>query len=87
MKGGVPVARCVGKGAFGTEKLWEELETENEGVKIPFAVRWLGQPSDFKSRFKEETIVASPVTSVAAGEETFNHLRNNGQRLLGRRGL
>ena len=81
----VPVARYVGKGTFGTEKLREELEAGNEGVKISFLTRWLGQPSKAKARFKEGTIVASSVTSAVAGETVFNRLCKCGLRLLGRR--
>ena len=36
------IALFLGNGAFGTEKLWEELGAENERLNIFFAIRWLG---------------------------------------------
>ena len=36
---GIPVARYVGRGSHGTDLLREELEAENEGVKIPSTIR------------------------------------------------
>ena len=50
---GAPVARFVGGGPFGTKKLREELEAQNDEIKIPAAVRWLGRVSDVKARFSE----------------------------------
>ena len=50
------VARYVG--TFGTEKLREELKAENEGVKIPFAVRRLGRPSDVKAVSRKEQSIS-----------------------------
>ena len=41
----------LGKGTFGTEKLREELEAENEGLNILFAIRWLGRAPDVKARY------------------------------------
>ena len=34
----IPVARSLGRGSGGTDTLREELEVENEGVKIPSPV-------------------------------------------------
>jgi hypothetical protein len=48
-----PVTRYVGRGSIDTEKLREELEAQNDGMKIPAAVRWLGRASDVKARFSE----------------------------------
>ena len=47
---GIPLARYVGKGTHGTEKLREEIEAENEGVTIPIVVRWLGRLEEIKER-------------------------------------
>ena len=82
---GAPVAHYVGEGTHGTEKLREEIEAENEGVEIPFPVRWLGQPSKAKARFKERAIAPSSVAFAVSGEGLFNVLSKNGLRLLGRR--
>lgn len=60
---GVPLAGYVGKGAFGTEKLREEIMAENVGVDIPMAMRWLGRPTDIEARAAKGEITASSVTS------------------------
>lgn len=39
----VPAAHYVSRGSFGTERLQEELELENDAVRLPAAVRWLGR--------------------------------------------
>lgn len=49
---GVPIARYLGRGAHGTETLREELEAENEGLKVPSRTRWLG----IKALYSEGTI-------------------------------
>ena len=53
----------VGQGSLGTEKLREELEAENEGIKIPSAIRWLDRAADVKALFKQGAAEASSVTS------------------------
>ena len=58
----------MGRGTVGIEPLRGELEAENEGVKIPFAVRWQGRPSDARA-FKEGRIAAPSVTFAIVGEE------------------
>ena len=45
----IPVARYLGKGSCGTDALREELEVENEGVKIPSTVRWLSGAASVKA--------------------------------------
>lgn len=83
---GAPVAPFVGTGrdTFGTEKLREELEAENERVKILIAVRYLGRPADVRTRYKEPTIVAPSVAFAVMGGDLQSPSRG-GQRLLGRR--
>ena len=66
-------------------RLSDELEAENDEVKIPFAARWLGRPSEVKARFKEGAIVASSATFAVVGNAVFSRLRNSGLWLLGRR--
>ena len=38
----IPVARYLGRGSGGTDSPRTDLEIENEGFKIPSAIRWLG---------------------------------------------
>ena len=47
----IPVARYLGRGTNGTETLREELEAENEGIRIPSSVRWLSGVPSVKVRF------------------------------------
>lgn len=68
-----PVARYLGKGPFGTEKLREE----NVRVKIPSVVRWLGHPADIRAQFKGGVKEASLVAPAVLGETTFDRLRKN----------
>ena len=64
----VPVARFLDRGSRGTEALREELEVENEGVRIPSAARWLSGAASVKARYEERTITASSVVLAVAGE-------------------
>ena len=84
---GVPVSPYVGRGSLGMEKLREELEAENDWVKITAVVRWLGRTADVRTRYSEEEIEASSVmiTFLVLGEATFSSLQKSGLRLLGRR--
>ena len=72
-------------GTLGLKGLFEELEAENEGVKIPSDLRWLDQASDVRTLFQEMTIPASSVTFAILGEATFTRLCKSELRLLGRR--
>lgn len=49
----IPIARYWGKGISGLKNLLEELEVENERVKVPSQIRWLGGADDVRSRFQE----------------------------------
>lgn len=82
---GVPVACYVSRGSFGTKMLLEELEAENDGVKISAAVIWSGSPSDVKARHAEGMVEASSVPFTVLGEVTFGRLHKSGLRLLDRR--
>ena len=81
---GIPLARYVGKGTHGTEKLREEIEAENEGVTIPLAVIWLGKLADIKARAMRGEISASSITFVVRGEGVANRLIKNGLRIIGK---
>lgn len=67
-------------------RLGEELEAENEGLKILLAIRQVGWPqaSDVKAHFKERATMASSAIAVV-GEGDFGRFRKNGLQPLGRR--
>ena len=56
----VPVARNLGKSAFGTRN----LEVGNEGVETPSVVKWA---TDAKARFKQDAVEASSVGFAVLG--------------------
>ena len=43
-------------------RLREEIEAENEEVKIPTTVRWLGRSTYVKARYRGGAVVASSIT-------------------------
>ena len=69
----------------GTEALREELEAENEGIRIPSAIRWLSGAASVKAQYEERTITASSVVLAVAGEATYRLVRKGGLRLKGHR--
>ena len=83
---GIPLARYMGEGTNGTQRLREDIEAENArvGVAIPLAVRWLGKLSEIRERAREGKITASSVTFVVRGEEVAGKLVRNGLRIMGR---
>ena len=74
----VPVARFLGRGLHGAEALREELETENERVKIPSTVRSLSGAASVKAWYDERTITASSVVLAVADEATYRLVRRSG---------
>ena len=58
---------------------------ENDRVKIPAVIRWLGRPSDVKARYVNGTIEVSSITFPVTGEATEGRLQKSGLRLLGHR--
>ena len=52
-----------GQGLVRNGERREELEAENNGVRIPAAVRWLGLTADVKARYSEGEIEASSAAS------------------------
>ena len=81
----IPVARFLGRGSGGTDTFREELEVENEGVKIPSQVRSLSGAASVKVRFNERIITASSVVFAVADESVDRSIRRGGLRLQGRR--
>ena len=71
----IPVARFLGRGSGGTDTLREDLEVENEGVKIPSPVRWLSGATSDKARFKEKIITASSVVFAVADKSVYRSIR------------
>ena len=71
----IPVARYLGKGSRGTDALREELEVENEGVRIPSPVRWLSGAASVKARYNEKIIAASSVVFAVADESVYRSIR------------
>ena len=72
-------------GSHGTEALREELEAENEGIRVPSAIRWLSGAASVKARYDERTITASSVVLAVADEATYPLVQRGGPRLQGRR--
>lgn len=70
------------QGTYGTEKLREEIEAENEGVTITLAVRWLGKLAEIEERALKGDITASSVTFMVKGEEVANRLVRSGLRVM-----
>ena len=60
---GVPIARNLGKSAFGTRN----LEVGNEGIETPSVAKWLGWATDAKARFKQDAVEASSVGFAVLG--------------------
>lgn len=79
----IPVARYLGKGTNGTEALREEIEAENDGIKIPSRVWWLSGMPSVKARFKEGSIKPSSVVLAVSDEDTFRLVCKGGLRLQG----
>ena len=53
----IPVARYLGRGPKGTETFREELEAENEGIRILSPIRWLSRAHSVKARHHEGSSV------------------------------
>ena len=75
---GVPLNRYLGRGTHGLDKLREELESENEGLEIPMAMRWLGRVPDIKERGASGAIRGSSVTFVVRGQPMADRIIKNG---------
>ena len=80
----VPLNRYLGAGTYGLDRLQEELESENEGLGIPMAMRWLSRVPDIKEREASRAIRGSPVTFVVRGQSTADQIIKSGIRAVGR---
>lgn len=78
-----PCGPYLGKGTNGTEALREEIEAENDGIKIPSRVWWLSGMPSVKARFKEGSIKPSSVVLAVSDEDTFRLVCKGGLRLQG----
>ena len=79
----VPLDRYMGGGG-GLNKLREELEAENTGVRVPAEIRWLSG-AKARARFHREECGSSSVVAAVLSEEVFNQLCKRGVRLPGGR--
>ena len=81
---GVPLERYLGKGTFKLNKLKAEIESGNQGVEIPMAMRWLGRIPDIKQRIKNAEARGGSVTFVVRGQEMADLIIRKGLRILGK---
>ena len=75
----------MGKGTHGTEKLREEAEAENEGMKIPRVIQWLGRPSEVKPGLKVERSQRPRLRSRPRERACSTAFSRAGYSFLGRR--
>jgi len=59
----------MGKGTEGLQKMREEFEAENEGIKVPTKVRWLPNPRTIRERRQNRDIGSSSVVIVVTGSK------------------
>jgi len=79
----VPLVRYMGKGTEGLQKMREEFEPENEGIKIPTQVRWLANPRIIRERRQNGEIAASSVVFVVKESKAARRLVKNGIKAAG----
>ena len=79
----VPLVRYMGKGTEGVQKMREEFEAENEGIKVPTQVRWLANPSTIRDRKKNGEIAASSVVCEVKGSKVAQVLVKKGIKAAG----
>lgn len=80
---GVPLSRYLTASSAGLDRLRDELEAENGGLKIPLTIRWLGRAEDINRRWKEGQISSSSVTFAVKGEGIAERIVQNGIRVAG----
>ena len=81
---GIPLNRYLGRGTHRLDKLQEELESENEGLEIPMAMRWLGRVPDIKERGASGAIRGSSVTFIVRGQPMADRIIKSRIRAVGR---
>lgn len=80
----VSLGRYMGGTDGGLRRLREELEAENDGVRIPADIRWLSR-AKAQARYRETRGGSSAVVAAVLGEATFGRLCRSGVRLIGRK--
>jgi hypothetical protein len=83
----VPLVRYMGKGTKGLQKMREEIQAENEGVRIPPQVSWLSNPRTIKEREQRGEIKASSVVFMVKGKKVAQRLVNKGVTAAGVRNM
>jgi hypothetical protein len=79
----VPLVRCIEKGTEGLQKMREEFEAENAGIKVPTQVRWLVNPCTIRERRQNGEITASSVVFVVKGSKAAQCLVKKGIKAPG----
>jgi hypothetical protein len=80
---GVNFDRYLGKKTGGgLEKLRQELQAENEGVVVPFAISWIGGPKDVQKK-KGDGKKASSVVFAVKGSKMAEKVLKGGLRAAG----
>lgn len=81
---GVLLSRYFTRDSSGLDKLRSELEAENDGMKIPLAVRWLARTEIIYQRWSNKQIDSSSVTFAVKGEGFVEKMIRDGVRVCGR---
>ena len=81
---GVPLDRYFTRDLSGLDKLMDELEAENDRMKVPLAMRWLARPEVIYQRWIEGLINSSSVTFAVKGEEFAAKMIRDGVKVCGR---
>jgi hypothetical protein len=79
----VPLARYMGEGTEGLQKIRDQFEPDNEGIVIPTLVRWLANPRTNKERRQNGKIAASSVVFVVKGTRVAGSLVKKGIKAAG----
>jgi len=79
----VPLVRYMVKGTEGLQKMREEFEVENEGIKVPTQVRWLANPHTIRESRQNGEIAASSVVFVVKGSNEAQVLVKKGIKAAG----
>jgi hypothetical protein len=80
----VSIERYGGRGLGVSGKLKDDIEAENEGIRVPLASRWLGSPRAVIERRARGEIKESSVVITIKGEEAARRLLKKGVTIVGR---
>lgn len=72
----------MARGSGGLQKLREDLEVENEGVRVPAAARWLCEAAT-RTRYNECRPTRSSMMLAVAGKVAASRLSQKEARLSG----